>query len=84
MDSIIILAAAAVFVFLFIKLLTKPIKGLLKFALHAALGYVLLFIVNFFGSTVGIGLDTNLLNAAIIGFFGVPGVIVLVLLKLFF
>lgn len=83
MDSIIIIAAAVILGIILLKLITAPIKGIFKFLIHAAFGYVLLFVVNFFGSSFGITLGVNLITAAIAGFGGIPGVIFLVLLKLF-
>lgn len=83
MDSIIIIAAAVVLGIILLKLFTAPIKGIFKFLIHAAFGYVLLFVVNFFGSSFGITLGVNLITAAIAGFGGIPGVIFLVVLKLF-
>lgn len=82
MESIIIIAAAVLLGILLLKLLTAPIKGLIKFLIHAAFGYVLLFVVNFFGSSFGIVLDMNLVTAAVAGFGGIPGVVILVILKL--
>ena len=83
MDSIIMIAAAVVLGIILLKILTAPIKGIFKFLIHAAFGYVLLFVVNFFGSSFGITLGVNLITAAIAGFGGIPGVIFLVVLKLF-
>ncbi len=78
------LAAAVVFVILLIKILSAPIKWILKLALNAALGFVVLFIFNFFGEFIGISVPITLISALITGFFGVPGVIFLVLLQVLF
>ena len=45
---------------------------------------MLLFLVNFFGDPVGIYISVNFINALVAGFLGVPGVILLVLLKFLF
>ena len=66
---------------LFIKLLIKPIGWAIKLLLHALIGYAALFLLNFFGSTVGITLELNWTNALITGIFGLPGVVVLLLVK---
>ena len=81
--SLILTAAAAVLViFLVIKVLAAPIRLLLKMALNAAIGFGMLFLVNFFGEFIGISLEMNVINALIAGFLGAPGVILLVLLNL--
>lgn len=66
---------------LFIKLLIKPIGWAIKLLFHALIGYAALFLLNFFGSTVGITLELNWTNALITGIFGLPGVVVLLLVK---
>ena len=83
-SSVLMTAAAVVFVVLLIRILLKPIKGILKFLFHAAFGYVLLLVVSFLGDFIGIQIEMNLLNILIAGFFGIPGVIVLVLAKFLF
>ena len=83
-SSVLMAAAAVVFVVLLIKILLKPIKGILKFLIHAAFGYVLLLVVSFFGDFVGIDIEMNLVNILVAGFFGIPGVIVLALASFLF
>ena len=83
-SSVLMAAAAVVFVVLLIKILLKPIKGILKFLIHAAFGYLLLWVVSFFGDFIGIHLEMNLVNILVAGFFGIPGVIVLALANFLF
>ena len=79
---IVILAAIAFsFIGLLFKLLKGPLKLVWKLLLHALLGFVFLFVFNFFGAWVGLGLDMSWLNAAVAGVFGVPGVVVLLIIK---
>ena len=59
-------------------------RWLLKLLINAALGYIALFILNFFGGFIGLSLGLNFVNAVVVGFLGVPGVILLTLLKLLF
>ena len=67
---------------LLIKIMKGPMKLALKIFLHALLGFVFLFIFNFLGAWVGIGIPATWLNAAVAGVFGVPGVVVLLILQL--
>ena len=76
-----VIVAALVLLFLFIRIIRLPLKWLFKLALHVALGFVALFILNFFGDYVGISLEMNLLNALVSGVLGVPGVILMLLFK---
>ncbi len=66
---------------LLLKLLKKPIKWILKLLLHALFGYIFLTVLNFVGAWFNISLDINWLTAIVSGVFGIPGVIVLLLLK---
>ena len=79
-------AVSGVTIILIIALLLlfrKPIGKLLKLVLHAAAGFVLLFVINFFFGSESFNLEPNLLNCLIAGFGGIPGVIVLALFKYF-
>lgn len=69
---------------LLIKLFTKPIKLLIKLGINTAIGYIALLLLNKFGAIIGISLGLNWVNALIIGVFGYPGLILLLLLKYFF
>lgn len=84
LSSVLMLAAAVVFVILLIRILSAPIRGIIKFLIHAAFGYVLLFIASFLGDFIGLDIQINLLSALIAGFFGVPGVVFLALASFLF
>ena len=64
-----------------LRLLRKPIRWAFKLLLHAAFGFIFLFILNFFGDFIGLSLGMNWLNAIVTGVLGIPGVILLLLLK---
>ena len=71
-------------VYVFVKLLSAPIKKIFKFLLHMLSGFLLLllaeFICGFFDFSIGI----NYVNILVSGILGIPGVILLVLMKLLF
>ena len=67
-----------------IKLFSKPIKLLVKLACNTAIGYIALLLLNFFGGKIGITLGLSWVNALVIGVFGYPVLILLLLLKYFF
>jgi len=75
-------AIAVLLIWLLLKLLKKPIKWAFKLLLNALSGYLFLIIFNFFGGIVGLHLPITWLTAVVTGVFGVPGVVVLLLLGL--
>ena len=82
METLLIIAILILAAVLFIKLVLKTTKGFLKFIINTALAFVLLWLVNFFGDPVGININMNFLNVAIVGIAGLPGLILLVLIQL--
>ena len=79
MDILVVIAA----VFL-IRLFRKPIRWILKLLLNTAIGFAALFLLNFFGSAIGITLGLNWINALVIGVAGFPGLVLLLLIKYLF
>ena len=79
--AVVLIGAALFLLSLSFRLLKKPLAWVLKFLLHAAMGYAFLFLFNFVGAWVGVSLGLNWINAAVAGVLGVPGVILLLLVK---
>jgi len=84
MDYIVFFIGGLVLLFLFVKLLSWPLKILWKLLINGVLGAALLIIVNFIGGHFGLSIGINPWTAIIAGFFGIPGVIFLILFKMFF
>lgn len=74
---------AIIALFLFGKLFALSIKFIIKLILNGVLGVILLFIVNFFGTYFNFSIGINIWTALIAGFFGIPGVIFLIIFKMF-
>jgi inhibitor of the pro-sigma K processing machinery len=70
--------------FILVKILSLPIKILIRLIINAIIGTIILHIINFFGAAIGFTLNITLLNSLIAGFFGVPGVVFLIIWKLIF
>ena len=68
---------------LLFKLLKKPLGLALKLLMNALCGFVFLFIFNVLGSFFELSLGVNWLNAIVAGVLGVPGVVLLLLIKYF-
>lgn len=81
METIGIIIIAAIAVVLIIKLLAAPIRLAGKLLINALVGFVVLFFLNFAGNIVGLSLGINWFNAIVVGVFGAPGVVLLLLLK---
>ena len=79
--AVVLIGAAGVLLSLSVALLKTPLAWILKFLLHAAMGYAFLFLFNFVGAWIGVSLGLNWLNAAVAGVLGVPGVVLLLLIK---
>ena len=78
---IIVAVIAVLFLLLFFKILGSSLKWILKLLLNAVTGFMILFLVNIVGGIIGIELDLNWINALVAGFFGAPGVVVLLVIK---
>ncbi|HHU23352.1 MAG TPA: pro-sigmaK processing inhibitor BofA [Clostridiales bacterium] len=79
--TILLIASALGLLSLLFKILKTPIKLALKLLVNAIVGFLSLVVVNLLGSFIGISLGVNWLNAIIVGLLGLPGVILLLLLK---
>ena len=77
LSVIVIIAAIVMGVIVVLRLLAKPIRFIFKLLINTALGFVLLWLINFFGGGIGIALELSLLNAVIVGLLGIPGVLLL-------
>lgn len=64
-----------------IKLFTAPLRLMLKLALNIVCGFVALFLFNLLSGFFGFQLEVNLITAAIVGIFGLPGFGLLLILK---
>lgn len=73
--------AGFILLLIFGKLLVLPVKVLVRLLLNGLAGAVTLFLVNLVGGMFGLHLEITALNALLAGFFGVPGVIVMLLLR---
>ena len=65
------------------KILSFPLKVLKKLIINGVIGIVLLYITNLIGGAIGVSIAINPITALIAGFFGIPGVVFLIVYKLF-
>lgn len=83
-SSILFFVLAIFLLFIIVKLFSWPLRILGKLIINGVLGAILLFIVNLVGSYFSFSIGINAITALIAGFFGIPGVVFLIIFKLFF
>lgn len=73
--------AGLVLLYILGLLLVIPIKLLVKLLVNGLIGGVVLFLFNIVGEIFGLTIAINPLNAIIVGFLGVPGVVLILILQ---
>ncbi|WP_123052601.1 pro-sigmaK processing inhibitor BofA family protein [Clostridium sp. JN-1] len=74
---------AVVGLYILVKVFAWPLKILFKLIINGVLGTILLVLVNLVGHYFNFYIGINAATALIAGFFGIPGVIFLIVFKLF-
>lgn len=84
MDFLVIIAYAAGVIFLYAlgRILLIPLKVIFNLIVNAVIGGGVLLVINLFGSFWGFAIGVNPITALIIGLLGVPGVILIIGLRL--
>ena len=80
--NIITYLACICFLFLFGRLFIVPIKKILKLFLNSIIGGVVIFLINLVGANFGFHIGLNFFTSVLVGLLGLPGVVVLVIIKL--
>ena len=84
MDNIYILlawVAGIIIVLFFGKALKVPLKIAMRLLLNSLLGGMVILVINFLGQYINFHISLNFFSALIFGTLGLPGVILLVILK---
>lgn len=82
MNNIIVYFACIILIFIIGKLFIMPIKKILKLIFNSILGGIIIYLINIVGSTFNFHIGLNIYTALVTGFLGIPGVVLLVFLKL--
>ena len=72
---------AIIVLFVILKLLALPLKIIIKLMFNALIGGVVLFLLNIVGARFGLIIDINWISTLLVGFFGVPGVILVLIFQ---
>lgn len=75
--------AGLLILYIILRVLSAPVKWILRLILNVFTGVLGLLAVNLVGGFFGFEIAINIVTAFIVGFFGVPGIFLLVLLKIF-
>ncbi len=83
MITIVLTAVAAILLLvLFFKIISAPIKLIFKILLNTLAGFVILVLVNIVSGFFDFSIPINFLNMTVVGIMGIPGAVLLVILKL--
>lgn len=83
MDTNIITYLACIcFIFIFGRIFIVPLKKILKLVFNSILGGLSIFIINLVGGAFGFHIGLNFITSILVGLLGLPGVVVLILIKL--
>lgn len=81
MNALIIISCICM-LFVFGRIFIVPIKWLFKLALNSVFGALLIWIINLIGGVLGFHIGLNIWTSILVGFLGVPGAILLILIRL--
>lgn len=83
MKIILIFIACIAILVVFGKSFAWPIKLITKLIINSALGALLIFIINLVGTSFNFHIGLNVINSVIVGILGIPGAVLLILIKIF-
>lgn len=81
-NSIIAFLACIIVIFILGKIFIVPIKKIAKLLLNSVLGGILIYVINIIGATFGFHIGLNIGTSIFVGILGIPGAIILIILKL--
>lgn len=81
--SVSMLIVCFAIIYLFIWVFIKPIKLIFKILANSIIGSAVLILFNYAGTFFSISLGVNVYSSLICGILGIPGLIMLILGKMF-
>jgi len=84
MSMILTLILIAAAVFCFIRLISAPLRFIFKFIINMISGFVILLVTEIVLGFFNLSIGMSIFNCLVAGICGIPGVVVLLLLKLLF
>ena len=65
------------------KIFSIPLRAIFKLIANSILGGILIFVINLIGGAFSFHIGLNVGTSVLVGILGIPGAILLVLLKIF-
>lgn len=65
------------------RVFSVPLKAIIKLVVNSVIGGLIIFIINLIGSIWGFHIGLNVITSLLVGLLGIPGAILLIILKLF-
>ena len=81
-QAVLAYAGGLILVFLLGKLFLKPLKWVLRLLCNGLIGGLALLLINWIGGNWGFFITINPVTALVVGVLGIPGVILLLVLKM--
>jgi len=81
-NNIIAYMACIFFLFIFGRLFIIPIKIIVKLLINSILGGFLIFLINLIGVYFNFHIGINLITSIFVGILGIPGVIIIIIIRL--
>ncbi len=79
MENILALLIPAVLVLLFLKLCLSQVRLLWKIGINSLSGFVCLWLLNLLSGLTGLVFPINFVTCLVVGFLGIPGILILAL-----
>ena len=79
MENIIALLVPVLIGILVLKFLFSQVKLIWKIAVNSVSGFICLWLLNLAAGITGIVFEINLITCLLVGFLGIPGIILLVI-----
>ena len=80
-NTVITYLACICFLFIFGKIFSVPLMKIIKLVINSVIGALLIFIINQVGSYFDFHIGLNIATAIFVGILGIPGTVLLVVLK---
>ena len=81
-NTVITFIACIIILFILGKIFVWPFKSILKLIFNSILGGILIYIINVIGMNFNFHIGLNLLTSVLVGLLGVPGAVLLIILKI--
>ncbi|MBR5294306.1 MAG: pro-sigmaK processing inhibitor BofA family protein [Oscillospiraceae bacterium] len=81
MENILALIVPVLIAIFVIKLLLSQVKLIWKLAVNSISGFICLWLLNLASGLTGIIFEINFITALVVGFLGIPGILLLLVLQ---